>query len=1067
MKPRDLLKKLHPNQFSDSKIIDKIECPRTLLDFHLSNLSEQNKHFDFEEFVRKILEREVCPNLIEETGPAGGGDGKVDTENYPVSTNIQEFWWYGLNGENDRWAFAVSLKKDWKSKCDKDIEKIINTNRGYTKIFFITNQSIKNDKRLEYQDNKNKEVGVNITIFDKTWILDKALNNKNLDLLKIIGIAQPLKEKQIGPSDLKKQRRIEEIEKQLKDYSSKKVINQDVIDLSIESAILSRDLEEEQMIVLGKFQRSLGFARQKNNIVAQRNILYDLAWYYNWWINDDLNFEKYYNEYQEEVIKDKKIEEILKLATLWTLLYTRKNRNKNEIKDKTTVLLNLLNEKEKSQSRVTQLEAKTRICIVKIVLEDNIDNQFDSLIKIIEEATIFKEYDFVVLAKMIENMLPIYNGNSKYDELYELITNKLTTRKSEIQRAEMYLKKSKILSSNGKHYDAINTLGKCLTLLYKEETNGKLLETYINIGGNFESIGLLYAAKNYYIAAISLFIEIFFKENDLDVFSLKIVNRLIEIEIQFGNVECAIDWIHIKNIFLSILIDKNEKFNQEEEEQYFLQIDAFISAQILKTKAEDFKVMDKIIYELSDNALVSSEVMAKYVLGVYDTQLLKECDGDKKRVDKHIEEFYKASLQQKLPDPIYNDGKKAIIYSMLNGNKMEINYTATKLISRFAEFILALLENSLATIHSHETYMRGDIIVNLKEENSGKFDVKYIFDGIDTYTIILDSFDMYDLSVENHKIITDTLFKLLANIFAVNFIYKDYEKTLKKMFEDEETFVRSLNHTNSLYNLNHIFGYEDEKDITNYEITRTEEWYSNIDFNNSKEETIDPFEDIKNIKYGKPENNPFEDISHKNIYSSGMIKCSHWDFAKWKGVMYLGDLVNKSEIKIGFLFENEEGAKKVFKDLIDYASKDDKEGKIVVSFIKGISKKRKYDYRVMITGRVNIPKNKSENIIVNMATRFHQMNCIDDKNIGILEEIINNGNNPKISILPMAILNEKIIPLWEYEISLKKINIRQAYEISKSDFESAVILKDDEPIIPEDIKNPPINEVLKILQTKN
>ena len=26
MEPRDLLKKLHPNQFSDSKIIDKIEC---------------------------------------------------------------------------------------------------------------------------------------------------------------------------------------------------------------------------------------------------------------------------------------------------------------------------------------------------------------------------------------------------------------------------------------------------------------------------------------------------------------------------------------------------------------------------------------------------------------------------------------------------------------------------------------------------------------------------------------------------------------------------------------------------------------------------------------------------------------------------------------------------------------------------------------------------------------------------------------------------------------------------------------------------------------------------------
>ena len=74
--------------------------------------------------------------------------------------------------------------------------------------------------------------------------------------------------------------------------------------------------------------------------------------------------------------------------------------------------------------------------------------------------------------------MPIFNGNIKYDELYELITNKLTTRKGEIQRAEMYLKKSKILSERGKHYEVINILEKCLTLLYKEETNGKLVEAY-------------------------------------------------------------------------------------------------------------------------------------------------------------------------------------------------------------------------------------------------------------------------------------------------------------------------------------------------------------------------------------------------------------------------------------------------------------------------------------------------------------------------------------------------------------------------------------------------------------
>ncbi len=203
---------------------------------------------------------------------------------------------------------------------------------------------------------------------------------------------------------------------------------------------------------------------------------------------------------------------------------------------------------------------------------------------------------------------------------------------------------------------------------------------------------------------------------------------------------------------------------------------------------------------------------------------------------------------------------------------------------------------------------------------------------------------------------------------------KDYEKNFKEIFEDEKTFERCLNHTNSLYNLNHIFG---------------------------------------------------------------------------------------SEIKIGFLFENEEGAKKVFQDLIEYASKDDKEGKIIVSFIKGISKKQKYDYRVMITGKVDVPVIEN-NIIVNMATRFHQMNCIDDRNISILEEIISHGNNPQISILPMTIHNEKIIPLWEYEIHINKVNIKQAYEIGKNDLEAAAILKTDDPIIPVNIDKVPIKELLEL-----
>lgn len=246
MEPKELLKKLHPNQFSDSKRVEKINCPQDLLNYKLSILSEKNMQFDFENLVRKLMEREVCPNLIEETGPASGGDGKVDTENYPVSKDLQKFWYYGINEHNEKWAVAISLKKDWKSKCTADIAKIMKTDRNYKRIYFVSNQAISNKKREEYQDEKIKETGIDIIIFDRTWLLDKLLKDTNIDLIKEINISTPLIEKEIGPNDLKKIKRRDEIEKKLLEFAQNKIINQKVIDLAIESAIISRDLEEDE-----------------------------------------------------------------------------------------------------------------------------------------------------------------------------------------------------------------------------------------------------------------------------------------------------------------------------------------------------------------------------------------------------------------------------------------------------------------------------------------------------------------------------------------------------------------------------------------------------------------------------------------------------------------------------------------------------------------------------------------------------------------------------------------------------------------------------------------------------
>ena len=67
----------------------------------------------------------------------------MDSETYPVSEEITQTWFYGYGDRagSERWAFAFSAKKEWRSKVKSDVKKIVDTNldgRGYTKIFFVS-----------------------------------------------------------------------------------------------------------------------------------------------------------------------------------------------------------------------------------------------------------------------------------------------------------------------------------------------------------------------------------------------------------------------------------------------------------------------------------------------------------------------------------------------------------------------------------------------------------------------------------------------------------------------------------------------------------------------------------------------------------------------------------------------------------------------------------------------------------------------------------------------------------------------------------------------------------------
>lgn len=152
--PREFLKGRRPEKFSDSIEKELGSLDRPVLEHYLATLNKRSQELVFEDFAKKLCEKIICPNLLEQTGPVAGGDGKTDTQTFPVSEQNKLMWFEGVNDNShkDRWAFAVSTRVDWNVKCKSDVRKIKGTDRDYKKAFFVCNQYVKSDQRAKTED---------------------------------------------------------------------------------------------------------------------------------------------------------------------------------------------------------------------------------------------------------------------------------------------------------------------------------------------------------------------------------------------------------------------------------------------------------------------------------------------------------------------------------------------------------------------------------------------------------------------------------------------------------------------------------------------------------------------------------------------------------------------------------------------------------------------------------------------------------------------------------------------------------------------------------------------------
>ena len=499
--PYNFLKSRRPNKFSDSVLLKKAKLTREFFDFYLNSLTSRSQEKLFEGFCKRIAEFEVCPNLITQTGPTGGGDSKVDSETYPVSDDVSLTWYSGIGREaaSERWAFAISAKKDWKAKVKSDVAKILSTDREYKKIFFMSNQYISDKKRADTEDELSRIHAIDIRIFDRNWLLDRLFqNNREHIAVEVFNLSNDfIDEQKIGQLDYRRKQELEEIEQNIKKLASERKFDLEIVDKSIRAAILSRELELPLNDTTGRFNRASILAVKYGTDFQMKECSYQWAWSLYWWYEEFDEFINKYCDYEKNVIGTKNFYDIERLTNLWMCLYAVNKVNPQEkiFKERTEILVNEYERLINDQNRPdTALEARTNFIFVNLFLDSDINKAFKDLNQVMEDCDNNIDFSFETISAILTEIALEMQDSTTFDELFEKVVSMAGIREQEIVSSLMLFKRGQQLIES-KPYSAIKYLGRALLSLYKDETKGEFYLILYMLAYAHEKAGLLWAAR--------------------------------------------------------------------------------------------------------------------------------------------------------------------------------------------------------------------------------------------------------------------------------------------------------------------------------------------------------------------------------------------------------------------------------------------------------------------------------------------------------------------------------------------------------------------------------------------
>ncbi len=551
------MRQWRPELFSDSQNADAVVLGRSEFEFHLNEITSNRKEIEFEDFCRRLCEKEICPNLFVLGGPTGGGDGGVDSATYPVSPELAalRFWGGVARPPSDNWAFAFSAKEDWVAKVKSDVAKVAALPRRFQKVFFVTNRAAAPKRKSETEAALTKLHRLEVTILDRAWIVEKVFSNRHEEMAVASLHLDRVKETKhsLGPRDTARRRRLDELLAALRDPAAYRGNTFALATDYLEAAQLSAGLECHRSEIDGHFQQACALALKIGHIPLIVRTHYSRAWKLFWWFDDTEAVLQAYGiiEGLLDRIDDAEIVELL--LNLHNLLRAEFYHGR------ITAAVAKIPERIKSlRKRLNELAQNTRrpnnAIYSKILLHFNdlwpsrndaerMKSTFAGMESSLKKA---KGYPTVPVMSFCENLTEMGQFHCDlpgYDSLFRAIQAITRERKGETEEGMQQYEYGIQLVEKNKLREGLRELGLARLKLAKEETLDESVDAAFACGTIFRDLGFKWAARMDVLSACHVALYSKEKINSSPLRATYISLQMIWRELELGRIAPFLAWV--------------------------------------------------------------------------------------------------------------------------------------------------------------------------------------------------------------------------------------------------------------------------------------------------------------------------------------------------------------------------------------------------------------------------------------------------------------------------------------------------------------------------------------------